>query len=412
MANDQAQTALLDATYDVDTHEMVPAQLWGDVFGDVAGRIAELMTPFFERIGINQFYAPDFPGDIEPMNYDNVWNVRGATAPSAVDLSHRRLAAMDIMGTRRSLVFSSYAIFANQFLSAGDAILRGRLELDLPEPEIRALGKAGVDEYNRYAARLTKVDPDRMRVVGYVFPNGSVADLVDQTEDLLNEGILAINIPTGSAPCGLSPADTALDDFYATLAARDVPLVLHVGSEIGFLRESCWNRAEPFRQVKLDIQEIGYDPYSMATVHLPIVNYLTAMVLGGVLERHPQLRVGAIEIGSHWLGPLAEGMDMWAGVFAKRLASYLTMRPSEYVARNIRVTPFNNFEPVETFLARFPTIQDSYCYSTDFPHIEGGKDIKSVFAERVEPLGSEVMQKFFRDNGAWLLPDLGSHRGN
>ena len=38
---------------------------------------------------------------------------------------------------------------------------------------------------------------------------------------------------------------------------------------------------------------------------------LGAMVTGGVLERHPTLRVGAIEYAAHWIGPMASNLDLW-----------------------------------------------------------------------------------------------------
>jgi hypothetical protein len=66
-----------------------------------------------------------------------------------------------------------------------------------------------------------------------------------------------------------------------------------------------------------------------------------------VFERHPTLRFGAIELGSHWLGPLADNLDMWIErVFARRTKDILSLKPSEYLARNVRVTPHNIVEPV------------------------------------------------------------------
>ena len=35
------------------------------------------------------------------------------------------------------------------------------------------------------------------------------------------------------------------------------------------------------------------------------------MVIGGVFERHPRLRMGIIECGATWLGPLVERIEMF-----------------------------------------------------------------------------------------------------
>jgi hypothetical protein len=48
----------------------------------------------------------------------------------------------------------------------------------------------------------------------------------------------------------------------------------------------------------------------------------------------------------------------------------------------------------------------SYCFSTDYPRIEGGTDIKRKFVKRLAPLGEDIMHKFFRTNSELLLPSL------
>ena len=107
----------------------------------------------------------------------------------------------------------------------------------------------------------------------------------------------------------------------------------------------------------------------------------------------------AIELGVHWLGPLADALDMWAaGVFARRLAPSLSMKPSDYIARNVRVTPFNIVEPIELYFTRYPHLARCFCFSTDYPHVEGGKDIRSKVEERLRPLGADVDDGYLRGN--------------
>ncbi|MCV7065900.1 hypothetical protein H7H51_09515 [Mycolicibacterium farcinogenes] len=79
------------------------------------------------------------------------------------------------------------------------------------------------------------------------------------------------------------------------------------------------------------------------------------------------------------------------------------MKPSEYVARNVRVSPFN-FEPVDRYIQDDPELADVFCYSTDYPHVEGTKDSMNKMLAKVEPLGEEITTKFFRTNAEWLLP--------
>src|ERR1700754_4148362 len=62
---------LLDQTLDIDAHEMTPSHLWGDVFGDSAGRIAELAEPVLKKTGANDFYNPDVLSDHEDITDEN-----------------------------------------------------------------------------------------------------------------------------------------------------------------------------------------------------------------------------------------------------------------------------------------------------------------------------------------------------
>ncbi|MFT3851324.1 MAG: amidohydrolase family protein [Ilumatobacteraceae bacterium] len=396
---------MLDLTNDPDGHEMVPTHLWGEVFGEQSGKIAILLESALKKFAVgNDFYCPDYPGDVIPATLDNVWQMRGTKAPAAVDFS-RRVEVLDLMGIRRQLIFPSYALFA-QLLATASEFTLSNFGVTLSEDEAHEIGRAGVQEYNDWAARTTALAPDRLRVAGYLIPNGSVADLMSDTRALVGKGIRVVNVPSSMPPAGLSPASFALDEFYGYLADNNVALTIHVGGEYGFLKDGAWGQAEAFAPGKVESHELGLEPYSISTSYFPIANYLTAMLLGGVFERHSQLRFGAIEIAAHWFGPLADNLDMFATkVYAERLKPFISMLPSEYMARNVRVTPFNNFEPIEQYLATYTHLQTSYMYSTDYPHVEGGKDIKRVFYERLLSLGDIVMEKFFITNAQWLLPD-------
>jgi predicted TIM-barrel fold metal-dependent hydrolase len=96
-------------------------------------------------------------------------------------------------------------------------------------------------------------------------------------------------------------------------------------------------------------------------------------------------------------------MDMWVDVFRGSSAAKLPMKPSEYVVRNVRVSPFS-FEPVDHYLCTDPFLADVLCYSSDYPHVEGGKNSLAIMHAKVDPLGEEVATKFFRNNAEWILP--------
>ncbi|MER6176157.1 amidohydrolase family protein [Streptosporangium sp. NPDC001681] len=401
-----ATLALLDQTLDVDAHEMTPSHLWGEVFGEAAARISELALPVLKKTGANDFYNPTLAADVEEITDENVWNIRGSRAPGAFDMS-RRVAVMDVMGVARQFVFPSFALFANHLYTGTEATHRDRYQLTLPEAEIRALGLAGINEYNEWVVRQSQVEPERIRPVAYISPGDSPEELYEQTEALLDRGVLAINLPAGHPPGGRSPASPELDPYWEMLDRRNIAVLVHVGGEWGFLKSAEWGRAPAFKPGKVESNELGSEPFSFATMQLPICNYLAAMTMGGVFERHPGLRFGAIEIGAGWLGPWAENLDMWArDVYATRMKPFISKLPSEYIASNVRVNPFNNIEPLDKYIAKYPNLRSSYCFSTDYPHIEGGKDVKRKFIDLLAPLGEEVIQDVFVKNCELLLPPL------
>jgi predicted TIM-barrel fold metal-dependent hydrolase len=398
--------AVLEQVLDVDSHEMAPSHLWGDLFGQASGVIGERLEEALRLQPVNDFLNPSLRADDMEISAESVWTRKGTSAPGAFDFE-RRLAVLDTMGVTRQLVFPSYAIFACMLMVGSEFTLRNFLRLvDGTEEEIRALGRAGLDEYNTWAAATTSRHPDRIRCVGYVVDDGTVEDLIERTRDLITRGVRAINIPPGKPPGGVSPADPAMDPFWALLEEHNVPLVTHVGNEQGLFASSVWKAAPAFKLGKVQSHELGLEPYSFATLHYTAGHLLTVMVLGGVFERFPRLRFGAIEQGSSWLGPLAEQLDMWArDVYAVRLRPFISLMPSEYLARNVRVTPFNEFEPIDRDFERYPQLADSYCYSTDYPHVEGGKHSKALLQEKLAPLGSDVLERFFVKNAKLLLPD-------
>lgn len=398
---------LLERTLDVDGHEFAPPHLWGAIFGPVAERLAVVCAPMIEPMGKDYIARPGQAADDAEMTAENVWTMRHTGAPGAFDM-HRRLEAMDLMGVKSQLIFPSYGLWG-QILSTPEgggpiALALSSIMGSLPVEEMREIGFAATDEWNDWALRTTAIDPDRLRGVGMFKAPRDAGDLLEQAQDLIGRGIRGLLINTGSPLAGLSPAAEGLDPFWALCAEHDIPVMAHVGSDLGFLNASNWADAPAFAPEKMSF-ELGFEPYSLASTHLAAEHFLMLLVLGGVFERHPRLRFGAIELGAHWLGPLAENLDMWAEkVFARRLEGKLSLKPSQYLARNVRVTPHNIVEPVDQFFRRYPQVAECYCYSTDYPHLEGGRHIKDKVHEMLAPLGDEVVEKYFVSNGAWLLP--------
>jgi predicted TIM-barrel fold metal-dependent hydrolase len=386
---------------DVDSHEMAPIHAWPEVFGESAREFVDLCVRMevMNNGGANTMNRPDVERDSTAINEQTVWSVRGPGAPGAFDLD-RRLQVMDTMGVERQLLYPGYGFIGT--ILALNPLAHEFFGFDPSTVNALTLADRAIQGHNDWCLRQTKRVSSRIRPVALLLTN-SLEQMMRDAEKLLDSGARAVQIPNGSPPADMSPADERLDPFWRLFAAANVPITFHIGAEYQFLRSLVWDRNVPAFEGAQTL-ELTIQPFWGATVNFATENYLAAMILGGVFERHPTLRVGSIEVGAQWVGPLAERLDLWASQFAPRLRFILSMKPSDYMNRQFRAAPFH-FEDVAGYFERYPQLQDVYAFATDYPHIEGGRESKRKFTESLARSDNTVRRKFFRENGLLLLPD-------
>ena len=75
--------------------------------------------------------------------------------------------------------------------------------------------------------------------------------------------------------------------------------------------------------------------------------------------------------------------------------SKLPMRPSEYLARNVRATPLaaGNDQPLLRIMEDLP--DDMLVFSSDFPHFEGFTDPRGHYAALFEGVEAARQERFF-----------------
>ena len=73
----------------------------------------------------------------------------------------------------------------------------------------------------------------------------------------------------------------------------------------------------------------------------------------------------------------------------------LSQRPSDYVRRQVRVTPY----PTEPTRWIIENCGPEIClFSSDYPHVEGGRNPLRRFDDEVSVLPADVQDRFFRHN--------------
>jgi uncharacterized protein len=109
--------------------------------------------------------------------------------------------------------------------------------------------------------------------------------------------------------------------------------------------------------------------------------------------------VGVIELGASWVPGWMRAMDSAAGAFRRNeeRLQRLSLTPSEFVRRQVRVTPYPHEATGWIIRQSGPEVA---MFSSDYPHVEGGRNPMKRFESSLEEVDatSEERDGFFRDN--------------
>jgi len=226
-------------------------------------------------------------------------------------------------------------------------------------------------------------------------------DACEEARHLVDTGVSVVLVPEGRLLGGLSPADPKVDRFWSVFAEANMPVLIHVGGGLDYPSSPDWGETEILQAGGAGMGEV-VSPYLLGVLQHAAENYIVTLTLGGVFERVPTLRFGAIELGASWFGPMAERMEMIVETGLGKEIRKFSLRPSEYLRRNVRVTPFV-VEDVGLMVERYG-LEETYAFSTDFPHPEGGQDPLQRLTTSIGRHGSEVLEQFLVTNSELLMP--------
>ena len=376
----------------------------GRVFHDADAHIVETpdwLVPFADP-GVRERLRPLFVSSVKPGEDRMIDKLRArhrdpADRPRAEAeimlrknwsalgsfLKEDRPRALDLLGFSSQLVFNT---FLNQYMN--EAEHSG--DLDFAYGLARAHNRAQVD--------FCSVDP-RLLAVGYV-PLADFARARAMAEEAIAMGCKALLIAS-ACPRGHSPSHTGLFPVWQVAQDAGLPIVFHVGGGGRLLDPSYFANglpavadfhggAENFRSV--DFMAIPFPP----------MQTLATMIFDRIFDHFPRLRVGVIEQGAVWLPSFLRQLDAAFEAFAKgeeRLRK-LELRPSAYVKRQIRVTPYPS-EPVGWIIDQ---VGPEVCmFSSDWPHVEGGRNPIKRFEASTEGIDEPARQRFYCDNFVDLM---------
>jgi uncharacterized protein len=309
-------------------------------------------------------------------------------------LKDDRPRALDLLGFESQLVFNTFVNGKLLIAERGD-------DVEFAYGFARA--------HNRSMVDFCAADP-RLLGTGYV-PLRDFGRAKAMARENLEMGLAALLVPSG-CPRGHAPSHIGLDPVWAQAQEAGVPIVFHVGGGLRLAdnrlldRDYFENGGPPvpdFHGGEENFRSVDY----MAIPTAPMQT-LATLIFDGVLERFPRLRFGVIEQGASWLPSWMRYMDSAFHAFRKReeRLQRLSMLPSEYARRQVRATPY----PAEDVGWIMREAGPELClFSSDYPHVEGGRHPIKRFEESMLGLSEAEKQRFYHDNFADLMGSRLAH---
>jgi predicted TIM-barrel fold metal-dependent hydrolase len=241
--------------------------------------------------------------------------------------------------------------------------------------------KACFDAYNRWLAGYCATHPDRLIGLGQTAmrsPEEGIADL----QAIKALGLRGVTMP--GEPATEEDYDSPIyDEFWDAAIELELPLSFHI----------LTMRAEKPRGPKM----AGF-----MSIMRGCQDVMALLILGGVFERHPALRVVCAEADAGWVPHYMYRMDHAYDRHRNWLppGQALSRMPSDYFAENIYVTfqdDWTAFRHADDMNWR------RLLWANDFPHSDSTWPwSQKLLAEHTQSLSADQKQAILHDNTAAL----------
>ncbi|MGD9941864.1 MAG: amidohydrolase family protein [Burkholderiaceae bacterium] len=358
-----------------DSHVIEPADLWErHIESKYRSRAPRLVSEGevdqwyvegvpFGSIGTNQqaglrFEAPEKLKTVGRMD----------SAPLGGIDPHEHVKDMDKDGVAGGVLFPSQGL---------------HLYRTVPDSELlSAIFRA----YNDWIAEFARPHPTRLK--GLAMLN------VDDPHDAVSElrrahglGLAGALIPMRTMT--LRYDDPAYDPLWEAAQELGMPLNMHTGTH-------RWAPGRPFESPLQDVVEI-------TTKEVEVRRALTAMVFGGVFERFPGVRVGALEFEIAWAPYFIERLD---NTYKERAVGvkYARFKNGALPSDHFRQSVFISFQEDQLGIQLRDLIGvDNLVWGSDYPHAESTfPHSRRIVDETLRGLTDDEKQKIAGGNAARL----------
>ena len=305
----------------------------------------------FETIRFNEsFRYEDYPGGWEP---------------------NARLKDQEIDGVEAEVLFSSAA---RQLYSIMD----------------EAYQRAIFRSYNDWLAEFCSASPNRLlglALISILNIEHTVADI----QHYAKLGFRGVQLPTRIKDSGYY--EEKFDPMWAALEETAMVINVHTSATQGVARKHY----EGPRDVEPKKQPLG-----LANRQAPAQQFLGNLILSGVFDRHPKLRVVCAEFDVGWVANLVQQVDYWFGR-ASTFDAELNLNkrpPSDYFRDNV----FFTYQDDRAGVLTTPVYgEDNFLWASDYPHgVTTWPCSKQTVDRNCEGISPTVKRKLNRENTAKL----------
>jgi hypothetical protein len=378
---------------DCDQHLFEPRTMWSDyadplrrhlaiqMVEDGAGhthvvwngrRIAVAHVPVpGEADAVGRYHADVRAGVAAAASYDEI-------LPQAYWDPGARLAVLDRIGIDATVLFPNYGL-------GWERVLRDDLEAT----------RVNMGAWNRFAVDVAAAGRGRLHPVAHLTLRD--LDWLERELAMLARGGIRLAMISPGLVDGRALSHPTLDRAWSAIVAHGVTPVFHVANVERPFADAWYTDEGGSREERFDLTLTSVFLWTGAALAL------ADLTINGVLHRHPDLRIGIMELSAIWLPLFLRFLD--GGVsFTSRLNGKApfdySMHPSEYVESHVRVAAFSYERP--DLLAR--QTADLFMACSDWPHSEGTDHPLADYRDSVPDAGTpDRSTGLFGGNLGWLL---------
>jgi len=186
-----------------------------------------------------------------------------------------------------------------------------------------------------------------------IVPNVNIPDAVAELKRVIAIGFRAVMMPCAVLDSCPQYNDPEWDTFFSVAEAAEMPRMLTLPTAV-------WNiRA---------MRGPGGAVFNYARQMSDAIEATSALVAGGVLDRHPGVKIMFLECGAGWLLSLGERLDESYFNHGPSVLPKLSRKPSDIVRQQVMCS-FQNDPGFIYTLKDMPA--SAFCFATDYPHSEG-----------------------------------------